>query len=135
MDAFSFNGIRYTCRKQPRLTSESSIGDDAKRELLAEVEPTTKRLIKFASYKPSRGLSWWFLTSGYCVAIFVVLALLVPRGDFLRDLSSVFTLHAPSPSSFELLLETAFQNALVKADILFAQSQDFIRDIIRLLWG
>jgi len=120
---------------EPIILSFTLTRDDAKKELLGEIEPTTKRLIKFASYKPSRGLSWWFLTSGYCVAIFVVLTLLVPRADFLRDLSSVFTLHAPSPSSFELLLETAFQNALVKADILFAQSQDYIRDIIRLLWG
>ena len=41
----------------------------------------------------------------------------------------------PSPTPLELLLQNAFQNGIVKADILFAQSEDYIRDLVRLLWG
>jgi hypothetical protein len=108
---------------------------DAKRELLGEIEPTTKSVGKIARYRPSRGLSWGVLTIAYCAGIFAALALFLPRTEFSRDLVAVFTLRTPPAAPPEVLLQTAFQNAVVKINILFAQSQDFIRALIRLLWG
>lgn len=108
---------------------------DARKELLAEIEPTTKTVRKAMRYRPSRGLGWGLLAVAYCVGIAFALALFLPREEFYRDLFAALTLKPPSPSPAETLLQTSIQNAVVKADILFAQSQDFIRDMIRLLWG
>jgi len=108
---------------------------DAKRELLAEIEPTTKTVRKIARYRPSGGLAWAVLTIAYCAGLAAALALFLPRGQFVNDLLATLSLRAPSPTPVEVLLQSTFQNALVRLDILFAQSQDFIRDIIQLLWG
>lgn len=108
---------------------------DARLELLSEIEPTTKSVRKVARYRPSRGLSWGFLTVAYCTGVFVALAIFLPRAEVYRDLTSILSLRAPPPSPLEVVLQSAFQNAIVKANILFAQSQDLIRAVIQLLWG
>jgi len=108
---------------------------DARRELLSEIQPTTKTVRKIARYRPSRGLGWGVLAVGYSAGIFAALAIFLPRGELYRDLLATLDLHPPSPSPLELLFQTSIQNAIVKADILFAQSEDYIRDLIRLLWG
>jgi len=108
---------------------------DARKELLSEIEPTTKSVRKILRYKPSGGRAWGLLAVAYSLGIMATLALVLPRGEFLSDLAAGLNLGAPSPSPAELLLQDSIQNAFVKADILFAQSQDFIRSIIRLLWG
>jgi len=110
-------------------------GDDARKELLAEIEPTTKSVKKVMRYRPSRGLSWGVLAVAYCAGIVVALAYFLPRGQFSRDLMAAFNLRAPPAAPFETLFQTSARNALVRADILFAQSQDYIRQIIQLLWG
>ncbi len=109
--------------------------DDARLELLAEIEPTTKSVRKVVRYRPSGGLAWGVLTVAYCAGIFVALAAFLPRVAFLRDLEAVFSLRAPPPTQLEALVQSAFQNATVRANVLFAQSQDFIRTLIRVLWG
>jgi hypothetical protein len=108
---------------------------DAKKELLAEIEPTTKSVRKVARYRPSRGLAWGLLTVAYCAGLIAALAIFLPRGEFSRDLIATVDLHAPSPTLAEALLQTEIQNALVRINILYAQSQDYIREIIQLLWG
>ena len=108
---------------------------DAKRELLGEIEPTTKSVKKITSYRPSSGIAWGVIAGAYCIGIAVAVAYFLPHGQFLRDISGVFSLRAPAPSNTELLLDKAFQNGIVKADILYAQSQDYIREAIRLVWG
>lgn len=108
---------------------------DARNELLSEIQPTTKSVSRVARYRPSGGLAWGFLTIAYCLGIFAALAIFLPRGQLSHDLISIFNLHASSPTPTELLLQNAFQDAIVRADILFAQSQDYIREGIRLLWG
>jgi hypothetical protein len=108
---------------------------DAKKELLAEIEPTTKTVRKIARYKPSGGLAWGILTVAYCAGLIVALAVIMPRGQFARDLLASLDLHPPSPTPVEALLQGSIQNALVKINILYAQSQDFVREIIQLLWG
>jgi hypothetical protein len=109
--------------------------EDARKELLSEIEPTTKSVRKVVRYRPSRGLAWGGLTVAYCGALIVALAVLLPRGQFSRDILSALSIQPPSPSPVEVLLQGSLQNALARADILFAQSQDYIRTIIRLLWG
>jgi len=108
---------------------------DAKTELLTEIEPTTKKLYRIARYRPSGGLAWGFLAIAYCVGVIAALAIFLPHGQFSRDLLGALNLQAPSPTPAELLLQSKVQNAIVKADILYAQSQDYLRSIIRLLWG
>lgn len=108
---------------------------DARKELLAEIEPTTKTAYRISRYRPSGGLAWGLLGVAYCAGIFAAIAILLPRGQFSRDLLAIFNLRAPSPTPVEVLLQNTFQNAIVKIDILYAQSQDYIRSIIRLLWG
>jgi hypothetical protein len=108
---------------------------DAKKELLGEIEPTTKTVRKIARYRPSRGLAWGFLTVAYCAGLIAALAIFLPRGQFSRDLLATLNLQAPSPTPAEVLIQNSIQNALVRVDILFAQSQDYIRGIIQLLWG
>ncbi len=108
---------------------------DARRELLSEIEPTSKSVRKISRYRPSTGLSWGILTVVYCAGIFSALAYFLPWGGFYRDLLATLNLHPPPPSPIESLFQSALQNGLVKADILFARSQDILRDIIRLLWG
>jgi len=108
---------------------------DAKKELLGEIEPTTKSVRKMIRYRPSGGIAWGAIAIAYSAGIAISLAYFLPHGQFLRDLSSVLSLRPPAPSNTELLLDNAFQNGIVKADILFAQSQDYIREIIRLVWG
>lgn len=108
---------------------------DAKRELLSEIEPTTKSTRKVARYKPSGGLAWGFLTAAYCTGVAIAIVYFLPRADLSRDLSAILSFKAPPPTRFDVLLENAFQNAITRADILFAQSQDYIREIARLLWG
>jgi len=108
---------------------------DAKLELLAEIEPTTKTVYKISRYRPSGGLAWGLLTIAYCAGLVVALAVLLPRGQFSRDLLGALSLRAPSPTPVELVLQNTVQNAIVRIDILYAQSQDYIRSMIRLLWG
>jgi len=108
---------------------------DARKELLSEIEPTTKSVRKIRRYRPSRGVGWGVLTIAYCWGIAATLAFFLPRGEFYRDLLGVLTLKPPIPSPAEALLDSAVQSAVVKADILFARSQDYIRDIIQILWG
>lgn len=108
---------------------------DAKKELLAEIEPTTKGVRKIVRYRPSGGLAWGLLTVAYCLGLVAALAIFLPRGQFSRDLVAALDLHAPSPTAVETLLLNSFQNALVKVNILYAHSQDYIREIIQLLWG
>jgi len=108
---------------------------DAKRELLAEIEPTTKSVRKVARYRPSGGLAWGLLTVAYSVGLVAALAIFLPRGQFSRDLLAALDLHAHSATPVEALLLDSFQNAVVKINILYARSQDYIREIIQLLWG
>jgi hypothetical protein len=108
---------------------------DAKKELLSEIEPTTKSVRKIARYRPSGGLAWGLLTAAYCVGLIAALALFLPRGEFSRDLLAALDLHAPKPSPAEALVQGSFQSAVVRINILYAQSQDFIREVIKLLWG
>jgi len=108
---------------------------DAKKELLSEIEPTTKSVRKIARYRPSGGLAWGLLTAAYCVGLIAALALFLPRGQFSRDLLAALDLHAPTPSPVEALVRDSFQSAVVRVNILYAQSQDYIREIIQLLWG
>jgi hypothetical protein len=108
---------------------------DAKKELLAEIEPTTKGVRKIARYRPSGGLAWGLLTAAYCLGLLAALAVFLPRGQFSRDLVAVLDLHAPSPTPVESFIQDSIKNALVKINILYAQSQDYIREIIQLLWG
>lgn len=109
--------------------------EDAATELLSEIEPTTKSIVKITRYRPSGGLAWGVLTIAYCVGILITLVLFLPRAELYRDLGAVVSLHAPPPTPLEALMESSFQDAVVKANILFAQSQDFLRSIINLLWG
>ncbi|HVB95572.1 MAG TPA: hypothetical protein VND41_03095 [Nitrososphaerales archaeon] len=108
---------------------------DAKKELLSEIEPTTKSVRKVARYRPSGGLAWGFLTAAYCLGLLAALAVFLPRGQFSRDLLAALDLHAPSPTPVETLFQDSIQNALVKVNILYAHSQDYIREITQLLWG
>ena len=108
---------------------------DAKKELLAEIEPTTKGVRKIARYRPSGGLAWGLLTVAYCLGLVAALVIFLPRGQFSRDLLAGLDLHAPPHTPLETLLVDSFQNALVKANILYAQSQDYVRETIQLLWG
>jgi hypothetical protein len=108
---------------------------DARRELLSEIEPTTRSIRRIARYPPSRGLSWAFLTIAYCAGLLVALAVFMPRGQLLHDLGAILSLHAPSPSPLEQRLQNSFQNSITWVDIHYAQSQDFLRSIIRVLWG
>lgn len=108
---------------------------DARKELLSEIEPTTKSVRKIIRYRPSRGLGWGILTIAYCWGIAATLAFFLPRGEFYRDLFGALTLRPPIPSPAEALLQTAAQSAMVKANILFAQSEDYIREVIQILWG
>jgi hypothetical protein len=108
---------------------------DARKELLSEIEPTTKSVRKIARYRPSGGLAWGLLTVAYCAGLIVALAVFLPRGQFSRDLLASLDLRAPTPTPLETLLQNTIQNALVRVNILYAQSQDYVRDIIQLLWG
>jgi hypothetical protein len=108
---------------------------DARKELLSEIEPTTRSVRKIARYKPSKGLSWGILAVAYCLGIAAALAYFIPGGAFYRDLLGALTLKPPAPSPAEALLETTARSAVVRADILFAQSQDYIREVIQVLWG
>ena len=108
---------------------------DARKELLSEIEPTTKSVRKIARYRPSGGLAWGLLTVAYCAGLLAALAIFLPRGQFSRDLVASLDLRAPAPTPLETLLQDSMQNALVRVNILYAQSQDFLRQIIQLLWG
>jgi hypothetical protein len=108
---------------------------DARKELLAEIEPTTKTVRKVARYRPSAGFAWGLLAVAYCAGLVATLAIFLPRGQFSRDLLATLNLRPPSPTPLEVLLQSTIQNALVRTNILFAQSQDYIRELIRLLWG
>ena len=108
---------------------------DARRELLLEIEPTTKTVKKIARYRPSRGLAWGVLSIGYCVGLIAALAIFIPHGQLHRDLLAILYIQAPSPAPVETLLQDTIQNASVRIDIIFAQSQDYVRAIIRILWG
>ena len=108
---------------------------DARKELLAEIEPTTKGVRKVARYRPSGGLAWGLLTVAYCLGLIAAMAIFLPRGEFSRDLLSALALHTPSTTPLEQLIENSVQNTVVRINILYAQSQDYIREIIQLLWG
>lgn len=108
---------------------------DARKELLSEIEPTTKSVRKIRRYRPTRGLSWGILTLAYCAGIAAALAFFLPPGEFYRDLFGALTLRPPAPSPAETLLASAMHSAMVKADIEFAKTQDYIRDVIQILWG
>jgi hypothetical protein len=108
---------------------------DARKELLSEIEPTTKTVRRIVRYRPSGGLAWGIMMVAYCAALMAALALLLPQGQFSHDLLAVLSIAAPSPSPTELLIQSSAQNGMARVNILFAQSQDTIRAIIRLLWG
>ncbi len=120
---------------EPALLYYTLTPADAVKELLSEIEPTTKSVRKISGYRPSSGLSWCVLTAAYAVGVALALSYLVPHDLLVRDLSAAFSLRPSSPSKTELLLLNAFKDGLVRADILFAQSQDYVREFIRLLWG
>ena len=108
---------------------------DARTELLGEIEPTTKSIRKVERYKPSRGLSWGVLAIAYCVGLLAAIAIFLPRGQLSRDLLAIFRLQSPSPSTLEVVLQNSIQSAVGRLNIAYSQSQDYAREIIRLLWG
>jgi hypothetical protein len=108
---------------------------DARRELLSEIEPTTKSVKKISRYKPSGGLAWGVLGTAYCAGIALALAIFLSRGEFLRELLATVNLNPPPPTPLENLLQTTIEGALVKIDIIFAQTEGYIRSLIQLLWG
>jgi hypothetical protein len=109
--------------------------DDAKKELLSEIEPTTKMVRKFVRYRPSRGLAWGVLGLAYCIGMVGAMAAFLPHQEFYNGLAGVFDPRAASPSPAEQFSLRSFENLTVRADIAFAQVEDYIRAIIRLLWG
>jgi len=108
---------------------------DAKKELLSEIEPSTKTVRRIARYRPSGGLAWGIMMVLYCAALIAALALLLPQGQFSRSLLSALSIRPPYHSPLEALVQSSIQNGILRVDILYAQSQDYIREIIRLLWG
>jgi hypothetical protein len=108
---------------------------DAKRELLLEIEPTTKKVRRIARYRPSGGLAWGVMMALYCFALIAALAVLLPSGLFSRDMLAALGVQAPSRSPVEVLVQNSIQNGILRVDILYTQSQDYLREIIRLLWG
>jgi hypothetical protein len=120
---------------EPVLLYFTYSASDARNELLAEIQPTTKTVRKIARYRPSGGLAWGILTVAYCAGLIAALAIFLPRGQFSRDLLAALSLRTPSPVPAEVLIQNSIQNAIVRIDILFAQSQDYIRYTIHLLWG
>jgi len=108
---------------------------DARKELLGEIEPTMKSVRKVFRYRPSKGLSWGILTVVYCTSIIAAMAYFLPSGQFSRNLLAAINLAPPSPSPVEVLIQNGIQSSLVRINILFAQSQDYIREAITLLWG
>jgi hypothetical protein len=120
---------------EPLILNFTLSAPDARKELLSELEPTTKTVNKIARYRPSGGLSWGVLTVAYSAGIIAAMAIFLPRGEFFRDLLATLNLQPPAPSPLELLIQSSIQNGLLKADILFAQSQDYVRELVRVLWG
>jgi hypothetical protein len=120
---------------EPALLYFTLTAADAKKELLGEIEPTTKSVKKIARYRPSGGLAWGLLAVVYCGGLIAALALFLPRDQLLRDLLAPLSLKPPPHTSVEVLIQSSIQSGLVRVDIAFAQSQDYIRTIIRLLWG
>ena len=108
---------------------------DARKELLAEIEPTTKSISKIFRYRPSRGLAWGILTVMYCFGLVAAFGFFLPQAQVLRDLLSTLKLQPPSPTPAEVLFQSSINNAVGRVNIAFAQSQDYIREIVRLLWG
>jgi hypothetical protein len=108
---------------------------DARKELLAEIMPTTRSVRRIARYRPSAGVGWGVLMVTYCTGLMVALAIFVPPEQFVRDLLATVALGSPSPSRPELLIQYAAHNLVVTINILFARSQTYIRQIITLLWG
>ncbi len=120
---------------EPAILYFTLSGEDAKKELLHEIEPTTKSVKKVVRYRPSKGLAWGVLAVAYSGGLIIVLAIFLPWTQLSRDLLAALNLKAPSPSPVEVLMQGSLQSAIVKINILYAQSQDYIRTIIRLLWG
>jgi hypothetical protein len=120
---------------EPILLYFTLTADDAKKALLSEIEPTTKTVRKFLRYRPSRGTGWGVLTVVYCLVLVVALAVLLPRGQFYNDLSAAFNLQSPSPSPVEVLIQRSSENLAARSDLAFSQVEDYVRTIIRLLWG
>jgi hypothetical protein len=108
---------------------------DAKKELLAEIRPTTKSVYRIARYRPSNGLAWGVLMIAYCAGLVVALAIFMPHGPFFQDILATLRLESPSPTSLEKLIQRTIDEELVRVDVLFAQSQEYLREIITLLWG
>ncbi len=120
---------------EPALLYYTLTPADAKKELLSEIQPTTRSVLKVARYRPSRGLAWGALAVVYCLALVGALAYFLPQGQVARDLLAALRLQPPSPSSAETLFQDSVNGGLVRLDIAYAQSQDYLRAIIRLLWG
>ncbi len=120
---------------EPLILHFTLSAEDARKELLAEIQPTTRSVKKVARYRPSRGLAWGALTIACCAVLVAAVAAFLPAGQFSRDLLAALNIQAPSPSPAERLAQGSIQNWIVRTNILFAQSQDYIRTIIRLLWG
>ena len=81
------------------------------------------------------GSRWGLLTAAYCAGLIAALALFLPRGQFFRDLLAALDLHAPTPSPAEALVQAPSRALVVRINILYAQSQDYIREVIQVLWG
>ncbi|MDA4117400.1 MAG: hypothetical protein OK455_03550 [Thaumarchaeota archaeon] len=120
---------------EPIILHFTLTGEDAKKELLSEIEPTTKMVRKFVRYRPSRGLAWGVLGLAYCFGMVGAMAAFLPHQEFYNGLAGVFDPRAASPSPAEQFSLRSFENLTVRADIAFAQVEDYIRAIIRLLWG
>jgi hypothetical protein len=108
---------------------------DGRKELLMEIEPTTKTVRRIMRYRPSGGLAWGVMMVLYCSALVAAFAALLPQAQFSKDLLAALGVQPPSHSPVEVLVQSSIQNGLQRIDILFAQSQDYLRGIIRLLWG
>ena len=85
---------------------------DAKKELLSEIDPTTRNVRRIARYRPSGGLAWGIMMVLYCAALISALAVLLPRGQFSRDLLAALSLRPPSSSPVEVLVQNSLQNVL-----------------------
>ncbi len=109
--------------------------DDARKELLSEIEPTTKIVRKFLHYMPSGGLGWGVIGVAYCLGVIAALVVLVPPGQVLKDLAAVFNPQVASPSASDVFVRRSTENLVSRADIAFARLEEYIREIVRLLWG
>lgn len=109
--------------------------EDAIKMAMSQVDDIAKKVKGDAAARPSGGLAWFAFTIVLGLGLIVSFALFFGPQRVYGDLLSVLGMGRPTSIPFDSNISSSARNLVNRVDVVEARAEDFIRTVIRLLWG